>query len=783
MALRPIARLFPSVLRGLAGRKAALHVSAPLIDQLESRTMMAATVVTAIDDQSVLQNSSPLLIGLAGRYVNDISAITGSLVKFNFGSLGTVYLELFDQLPAAADPNRQRVVTDTVNNFLAYIAAGRYNDTIIHRSVSNFVLQGGGYRVPDFNNIQPDEIAEFDPIDNEAGPENGSGTVINAENLNRRGTIAMAQLGTDQNSATNQWFFNLANNTSLDTRNSNGGPYTVFGQIVGNGLNIIDRVAQISRFDANDFYGLPSNGPFNNLPLRNFGGSSPIRPENFVTLDVNNASSGELTDITYTVTSSNTRLVTTALDNGNLVLTPRAGATGTAIITVRATAADGTFVNDTFTIRVAGTPVIATLRPSVTVISSAGSPLRLTATGVVGRGATVTTVKFFLDNGDNVFDANTDTQLGEDTSSIGGFTFNVDTTGFAPNTFRFFAQATDQDNRLSNVVTTTSRVNAAPTIAGLSPAPTSVPRLTNVVLTSAGAADDTSVRSMDFYFDTNGNNAFDLGIDKRLGSGRRVSGTNDFSFSASTRGLLAGTNRFFARAIDTNGAASTAVTTTVEVTNLDPTISSIRLSTTKLIQLGRTFSVTGNSVRDRDGTISLFDVYLDRGTLGVLDVDDFLIGTDTSSSGGFRVTAAADPLNNFVVGNNQIIARVTDNNSGQSAFVSAILIINAAPVLAGPITFTPNPIGASGNYAVTVGGVSDTDGTIRRVELIRDSSGDGVFGSGDRVLGSGRLTGLDWIISNLRGSSLTLGVNKFFVRVTDNTGAVTISNAIDITVA
>ncbi len=781
MAFGPIARLFPSVLRRLAGGAAPVQAAQPFIDHLESRTMMATTVVTAIDDQSVLQNSSPLLIGLAGRYINDISAITGSLVRFNFGSLGTVYLELYDQLPATTDPNRQRVVTDTVNNFLAYIAAGRYNDTIIHRSVSAFVIQGGGYRVPDFNNIEPDEIAEFAPITNEAGPRVGN-TVQSAENLNRRGTIAMAQLGTNQNSATNQWFFNLANNTSLDTRNSNGGPYTVFGQVVGNGLNIIDRVAQLSRFDANDFYGLPANGPFNNLPLRNFGGSSPIRPENFVTLDVNNATSGELTNITYTVTSSNTRLVTTALDNDNLVLTPRTGATGTAIITVRAQAADGTFVNDTFTIRVAGTPVIATLRPSVTVISSAGTPLRLTATGVIGRGATVTTVRFFLDNGDNVFDANTDTQLGEDTSSIGGFTFNADTTGFTPNTFRFFAQATDQDNRLSNVVTTTSRVNAAPTIAGLSPAPTSVPRLTNVVLTSAGAADDTSVRSMDFYFDTNGNNAFDLGIDKRLGSGRRISGTNDFSFNASTRGLLAGTNRFFARAIDTNGAASGAVTTTVDVTNLDPTISSIRLSPTRLVQLGRTFQVTGNSVRDRDGTINLFEVYLDRGTLGVLDGADFLIGSDTSSSGGFRVTGTADPLNNFAVGNNQIIARVTDNNSGQSAFVSAILLINAAPVLAGPITFTPNPIGASGNYGVTVAGVSDSDGTIRRVELIRDS-GDGVFGSGDRVLGSARLTGLDWILSNLRGSSLTLGVNTFFVRVTDNTGAVTISNAIDVNVA
>ncbi len=105
----------------------------------------------------------------------------------------------------------------TVANFERYIKEDKYTDVILHRLISGFVLQGGGFQWPD-NQASPSTIESFEPIANE----------FSSERSNTRGTIAMAKIGNDPDSATNQWFFNLADNSSnLD--NQNGG-FTVFGK-------------------------------------------------------------------------------------------------------------------------------------------------------------------------------------------------------------------------------------------------------------------------------------------------------------------------------------------------------------------------------------------------------------------------------------------------------------------------------------------------------------------------------------------------------------------------
>ena len=111
----------------------------------------------------------------------------------------------------------------TVENFLTYINSGRYDDTIVHRSVPGFVIQGGGYMA----NPLGASINKDDAIQNE----------FNRSNL--RGTVAMARLGGVVNSATSEWFINLANNSQLDTVD---GGFTVFGQIVL-GMEIVDAIA------------------------------------------------------------------------------------------------------------------------------------------------------------------------------------------------------------------------------------------------------------------------------------------------------------------------------------------------------------------------------------------------------------------------------------------------------------------------------------------------------------------------------------------------------------
>ncbi|MFC5300661.1 peptidylprolyl isomerase [Azospira restricta] len=114
----------------------------------------------------------------------------------------------------------------TVENFLAYVAAGHYDNTIFHRVIKGFMIQGGGFE-PGMK--QKDTRA---PIDNEAA--NGL--------KNKRGTIAMARTG-DPHSATAQFFINVVDNDFLDFKapSGNGWGYCVFGEVV-DGLDVIDQI-------------------------------------------------------------------------------------------------------------------------------------------------------------------------------------------------------------------------------------------------------------------------------------------------------------------------------------------------------------------------------------------------------------------------------------------------------------------------------------------------------------------------------------------------------------
>ncbi|MEO7649508.1 MAG: peptidylprolyl isomerase, partial [Bryobacteraceae bacterium] len=127
--------------------------------------------------------------------------VTGPTVRFNT-TLGNIDVTLL----TAAAPR-------TVANFLTYVNRGAFNNSIFHRSPPGFVIQGGGYQWQ--NNLV--EIPSDPPIRNEYSTSN------------TRGTLAMAKLGGMPNSATNQWFFNLGDN-SRNLNNTNGG-YTVFGRI------------------------------------------------------------------------------------------------------------------------------------------------------------------------------------------------------------------------------------------------------------------------------------------------------------------------------------------------------------------------------------------------------------------------------------------------------------------------------------------------------------------------------------------------------------------------
>jgi len=178
--------------------------------------------------------------------------------------LGDITVELYDG-----------VAPVTVGNFMNYVADGDYVDSIIHRSEPGFVIQGGGFA------FYPDEYGTdyfwYVPSDS---------WIVNEFNVpNTYGTIAMAKVGpqydgegqlipgTGPDSATSQWFFNLADNPYLDTDN---GGYTVFGRVI-DGIAVVEDIASLPLWDASGI-----TPAFGSLPMIDYVNGNPITAENLV---------------------------------------------------------------------------------------------------------------------------------------------------------------------------------------------------------------------------------------------------------------------------------------------------------------------------------------------------------------------------------------------------------------------------------------------------------------------------------------------------------------------
>ncbi|MBX9679390.1 MAG: peptidylprolyl isomerase, partial [Gemmataceae bacterium] len=307
------------------------------------------TLKNALGNVSVQSGAADTLIDLAGKF--DDQDLTNSVVQFqtNFGNIN---FELFD-----------RQTPQTVANFFNYINANKFDNMVFNRLVKDFVLQGGGFALGS-NPTTLNPIATDPAVQNE----------FSSTRSNAQWTIAMAKSPNDPNSATSQFFINLANNASnLDSQN---GGFTVFGKLQGAADQAIaSSIASLT--PVNKGPGDP-NDPFASFPLKNYTGSNfptDATAANFVLVnDVVIVKRDE--SLTYSVTSnSNTNLVTTTIENNRLRLRYNAGQTGSSTITVKATDKFGAATETTFTVRVNAAPTATT----DTVTVNAGSNILIDA--------------------------------------------------------------------------------------------------------------------------------------------------------------------------------------------------------------------------------------------------------------------------------------------------------------------------------------------------------------------------------------------------------------------
>jgi peptidyl-prolyl cis-trans isomerase A (cyclophilin A) len=185
-----------------------------------------------------------------------ISSLAGATVVQMQTEYGDIEVNLFDE-----------TTPKTVANFLEYVNDGSYDNSLVHRSIENFITQGGGYYLN--VNVDEDEKDIFTLSSVTRKP-----SVLNEPLYsNVRGTIAMAKLSSNPDSATSEWFINLADNScNLDRQNSG---FTVFGQLTENSLAFLDAIAALPTYNTSII-----NGVLTNTPLDNY--TDPLTRENFV---------------------------------------------------------------------------------------------------------------------------------------------------------------------------------------------------------------------------------------------------------------------------------------------------------------------------------------------------------------------------------------------------------------------------------------------------------------------------------------------------------------------
>ncbi len=291
--------------------------------------------------------------------------------------LAALALGLISALPASAraaqhKPNPEVLVTTnmgsfvielrprraprTVANFLRYVQTGFYTDTLIHRVVANFIIQGGGHESTPPYARKP----TGPPVVNESG--NGL--------ENQRGTVGLAR-GPNPDSGTSQFYINLVDNPELDPLPTRWG-YTVFGKVV-QGMSVVDRI------------GVVPTGAFG--PFKSEAPLKPVIIESVTLVQPSQSGAGSANGTTSSGTTTGTATGTSGTATGTPSKTTgtATGTSGTAAGTPSKTTGTATGASGAAT----GTPSKTTGTATGTSGAATGTPSKTTGTAT-GTSGTAT---------------------------------------------------------------------------------------------------------------------------------------------------------------------------------------------------------------------------------------------------------------------------------------------------------------------------------------------------------------------------------------------------------
>ncbi len=317
----------------------------------------APQIAAVITDQVVAPGASAT-VDLTTKF-NDLD--TESAVRMST-SKGNLDIVLYSSLTPG-----------TVNNFTSY----NYVNTIFHRAPAGFVMQGGGYT----SFASPDV---FESLTRQAAVANEPGI------SNTFGTVAMAKVGDDPNSATSEFFFSLGDN-SINLDNQNGG-FTVFGRLSAPSTNVLSAMAAVPtsnyavKLRQEGVTPTSANFSFSNIPID----QTPVPTAIDQTKLLKILSITNIPILTYAITTPPDGAVATATLNGsNLEIHGVGGGSTSLVITV--TDVDNNIAQQTVQISATKVPGTITLDSASLAQTYTGSALPVTVTTVpAGLGTIIT---------------------------------------------------------------------------------------------------------------------------------------------------------------------------------------------------------------------------------------------------------------------------------------------------------------------------------------------------------------------------------------------------------